>query len=100
MSMPPERRRNLWLFAALCAASLVVAVVYVYMARGRVQADAGLGGDPSVRAANPDVVANVRRGPHIAFRSLVPGDDYGVLSFAPLDAPTGPREMTNLRCLR
>ena len=98
--MSTDSRRNLLLFAALCAASLVVAVVYVYMARGRVQADAGAGGDPSVRAAHPEVVASVRRGPHLAFRNLIPGDDYGVMSFAPLDAAAGPRELTNLRCLR
>lgn len=97
---PPERSRRwgrLACFVALCVACVLVSLSYLVHARGR---------NPEVPAADlgrktavASSVEVLRVQPHVAFRSMVPGE-AGRLALAPLATPDGPRLLTDLRCVR
>lgn len=42
----------------------------------------------------------VLAGPHVVFRSTLPGNEYGLVAAVPLDAPDGPRAFTDVACDR
>ena len=58
---------------------------------------------PSTAATTADrtlSLAEVRGGPHLAFRSTALGPTYGRLAFVPLSAPGGPRATADVGCDR
>jgi hypothetical protein len=83
------------LLVAITVLSLAAAAGYVAYARGRQQAAAR-------RAPVTAVVslAAVSSGPHLVFRSTVPGSGYGHLAVASLTDPDGPRATTPANCDR
>ena len=42
----------------------------------------------------------VLAGPHLVFRSTLPGNEYGLVAAVPLDDPDGPRAFTDVACDR
>lgn len=52
---------------------------------------------PPVASTALDAVTS---GPHIVFRSTLPGNEYGLVAAVPLDDPTGPRAFTDVACDR
>ena len=85
-------------FVALCVACVSVSVVYLVHADRR-ESLASASTPGVVEDQAPDAVAALRAGPHVAFRSMAPGQ-AGRLALAPLDDPGGTRILTDLECLR
>src|SRR5438094_393729 len=85
-------------FAALCAACVLVAAGYVGMAAWRARASTGAPGDVAVAASG--ALADVAARPHLIFLSTAVGETYGKVALVPLDAPDGPRYATALQCDR
>jgi hypothetical protein len=87
-------------FAALCVVCLVVGVGYLGFARVRAGAAAErmAVGAPGASAGSGTAVPSDRS--LLMFRNLAPGDGYGKLSFASLEAPDGERTTTPLSCDR
>ncbi|WP_456823152.1 hypothetical protein [Cellulomonas sp. P5_E12] len=52
---------------------------------------------PPVASTELDAVTS---GPHIVFRSTLPGNEYGLVAAVPLDDPDGPRAFTDVACDR
>jgi len=94
-SAPVRRGVRAALLVAITVLALAAATSYVVYARGRQQAAAR-------RAPATAVVslAAVSSGPHLVFRSTVPGNDYGHLAVASLSDPDGPRATTPANCDR
>jgi len=91
------------LFFALCFALVLVTGGYIYLSAGRFastrrRAEYSVGS--VVRGARGSALTRLRKQPHVAFRNLVPGADYGMLAYVSLDSPDGPREGTDLPCWR
>ena len=83
-------------FVALCVACVSVSVAYLVHADQR-ESKASTSG--VVEEQSPDAIDAVRAQPHVAFRTMAAGQ-AGRLALAPLDAPDGPRVLTDLDCLR
>ncbi|WP_231919334.1 TolB family protein [Microterricola viridarii] len=47
-----------------------------------------------------DAPLGIPDGQHIAFRNTASGQGYGLLAFVPVDAPSGPRNLTDIACDR
>jgi hypothetical protein len=87
-------------FGVLCAACLLVAIGYLGFARARAGiAGERLAGAAPGRAAEPAFTIPSDRA-LLLFRNLAPGEDYGKLALAPLEAPDGERISAPLRCDR
>lgn len=84
-------------FAIVVVAIVAATGAYLYFA----------GAEPSSATGQPrpggeaarEAIANIRRGPHVAFRDLTPGPAYGHLAFAPLETTTD-RVVSDLQCHR
>src|SRR5581483_3578267 len=98
--MPPEPttsfRRNAALFALLCAAIVAGVIGYALRSRGPESKH------PAPAPSSNDVsrVAAIRLKPHLLFRNLALGPEYGRLMIVALDAPDGARYATPLSCER
>lgn len=82
-------------FVALCVTCLSVSVAYLVHADQRETKASGV----VQEQAPPVAVEAVRSQPHVVFRTMAAGQ-AGHLALAPLDAPDGPRVLTDLDCLR
>jgi hypothetical protein len=104
----PRLSRGL-LFAALAAASLVVAVAYVSWAAIRTQTNSATAppqatpgqsvAPPSAQPA-PSGSAPALAGRQLIFQNVVRDEDYAKVAVVPMDDPQGPRVATALTCER
>lgn len=92
--MRPTRTRALAL-AAVAAVVVVAVAAYAVGAWSR-QRSAVADAPPVASTELADVLA----GPHVVFRSTLPGERYGVVAAVPLDDPDGPRAFTDVVCDR
>lgn len=76
---------------------VVVVGVAAYAVHAVRQHQQTIASAPTVASTN---LATVLSGPHIVFRSTLPGNQYGLVAAVPLDAPSGPRAFTDLACDR
>ena len=92
MRRPPPR------LVALVAVVLVVAVgVGWYVTRAAAGHRAEVQSAPSVASTD---LASALPGPHVVFRSTLPGPQYGQVAVVPLADPAGPRAFTDATCDR
>ncbi len=86
-----------WLFGLLCAACFLVAGGYVGLAAQRTELAAKrASAEP---ASSPETLALRSGQPHLLFLQTG-GDDYRRVALVPLEAPDGPRYLTDLQCQR
>jgi hypothetical protein len=96
MAVPPAPR--VWSFVAVVATALAGTGYYIY--RVRAEAPAAVERvDARERSRISTRIHELRRQPHVAFRSLRPGADYGHLAFAGMDG-LDERIATALPCNR
>ncbi|MEZ0447915.1 hypothetical protein [Cellulomonas sp. ICMP 17802] len=84
-------------------AVLVAITVVVVLGVGGYAVAAWRGHRAAVASAPPvasTALDAVLAGPHIVFRSTLPGDEYGLVGAVPLDDPAGPRAFTDVACDR
>jgi hypothetical protein len=86
-------------FAALCVVCLVVGGAYLWLARARsgIAAERASGSVKAVPASSFSIPSDK---PLLLFRNLTPGESFGALAIAPLEAPERERTTTPLRCDR
>jgi hypothetical protein len=87
-------------FVGLCLAATLCGASYVYVAHLNARAENEVEAIPEVLAIDPTGLETIRRHPHLAFRNMAPGNDYGKLSFASLDETGQRRSVTSLSCTR
>lgn len=76
---------------------VVVAGVAAYAVDAVRQHRADVAGAPTVASTD---LAQVLAGPHVVFRSTLPGAQYGLVAAVPLDDPAGARAFTDVACDR
>lgn len=81
--------------AVLCL--VVAGGAVAHLAAQRRTAQARVAAAPPVAVTSLD---EVRRGPHVVFRSTAPGPEYGLVAAVPVEAPDGPRAFTDVACDR
>jgi hypothetical protein len=90
------------MFALVSVASLAVAVGYVIWAALRYQsAAANAPANPvPVSAGGASAMGTIQKQPHVVFQHVARDKDYAKIALAPLEAPDGPRSMSDLVCER
>ena len=81
----------------IVVSTVVVVVVAAYAATAYRQHQRDLANAPEVASTD---LATVLAGPHVVFRSTLPGNEYGLVAAVPLNDTTGARAFTYVACDR